>query len=82
MNVKEIAVSRSVRVNTGNYEATDFFLSAKAEIDPDFDDYEASIKELNKLVDRAMLLQLGLSYKTRGKDIDVKAITKLHGLKP
>ena len=37
MKVIEVVVSRSVKVNTGNYESMDFFVSLKAEVDYDAD---------------------------------------------
>ena len=37
MKVIEIVVSRSEKINTGNYESKDFFVSIKAEVEYDAD---------------------------------------------
>jgi len=77
--VNEIVVSRTVRVNTGNYEGTEFFVSHKAVID-EFDSPEEETARLQKQVDTAMVLQLGASYRVRGKAITASALAKLHGI--
>lgn len=33
MKIVEITVSKSMKINTGNYESKDYFVSMKAEID-------------------------------------------------
>lgn len=78
VDVKEVAVSRSVRVNTGNYEGTEHFVSMKAEVG--FDDPEAVREELNALVEEAMIAQLLHSYKVRKKAMTRAQVQKLHGL--
>ncbi len=80
MVVKEIVVSRSVRVNTGNYEGTEHFVSMKAEID-ELDDEAKASAELNAHVERAMVTQLVRAYKVRGKkDMTPEKVAKHHGL--
>ncbi len=80
MVIKEITVSRSVRVNTGNYEGTEHFLSMKAEIDF-LDDEAPSAAELNAHVERALVAQLVRAYKVRGKkDMTAEKVAKHHGL--
>lgn len=81
MIVREICVSRTVRVNTGNYEGTEHFVSMKAEVD-ELDDETAEAKKLAAMVDEAMLRQLLRSYKVRGKkDMTLERIQRHHGLK-
>lgn len=80
MVVKEIVISRSVRVNTGNYEGTDHFISMKAEID-ELDDEPSAAAELNAHVERAMVAQLVRAYKVRGKkDMTAEKVARYHGL--
>lgn len=81
MVVKEISVSRSVRVNTGNYEGTEHFVSMRAELD-ELDDEAEAADELSRQVDGAMLRQLHRSYKVRGKrDMTPAQISKHHGIR-
>ena len=80
MEIKEIVVSRSVRVNTGNYEGLEHFVSMKAELDGLDDETEVAV-ELSAKVERAMVAQLHRSYKVRGKkDMTPEKIAKHHGL--
>ncbi len=79
MEVKEITVSRSVRVNTGNYEGTEHFVSMKAELD-ELDGTLSSTRDLSEKVDCAMLDQLCVAYKKRGKNLSRDQIAKQHGL--
>ena len=81
MEIKEITVSKSVRVNTGNYEGTESFVSVKAVID-ELDDHDAELVSLNAVAERALLAQLVRSYKVRGKTsmADPKKVAKHHGL--
>ena len=78
-DVKEITVSRSVRVNTGNYEGTEHFVSMKAELD-EFDDPASVHAELAAGVERAMVSQLHRSYKVRGKKLTATQVATHHGL--
>lgn len=80
MLVKEIVISRAVKINTGNYESTDHFLSMKAEIDG-LDDEASAAAELNAHVERAMVAQLVRAYKVRGKkDMTAEKVARHHGL--
>jgi len=78
-NIKEITVSRSVRVNTGNYEGTEHFVSAKAELD-EFDDEADISSQVSQVVEKALMVQLVRAYKVRGKKISPEIIGKQHGL--
>lgn len=73
-------VSRSCRVNLGNYEGTEHFLSMKAEID-ELDDELVEVARLGEAVDLAMVTQLGRSYGARGKrDMTRERIARHHGI--
>ena len=83
MFIKEIVVSRTVRVNTGNYEGTEHFLSMKAEMGELDKPIEVGIAtaQLNAHVERALVAQLVRAYKVRGKkDMTAEKIAKHHGL--
>ena len=80
MEIKEIVVSRSVRINTGNFEGTEHFMSVKAELD-ELDDETSAIAELSAKVERAMVVQLHRSYQVRGKkDMSPEKVARHHGL--
>jgi hypothetical protein len=77
--VKEISCSRSVRVNTGQYEGTEYFVSMKMELD-DLDDEAVEADRLALVVEEAIGRQLFASYKVRGKNLNRAQIAKQHGL--
>jgi len=80
MFIKEICVSRSVRVNTSNYEGTEHFISMKAEVD-ELDDIREETSKLVATVEKAMVTQLVRSYTTRGKKgMTPEKVAKHHGL--
>lgn len=75
----EIVVSRSVKINLGNYESLDHFLSVKAEVD-ELDDVPEEIIKLTAVVERAMVHQLVRSYKVRHKPMGPGRTARHHGL--
>lgn len=78
-HVAELCVSRSVRVNTGQYEGTECFVSMKVQLD-ELDD---PTKEMADLEDRANLAILRAVYQVHaaaGKKPALKAIAVRHGL--
>lgn len=77
--VKEIACSRSVRINTGQYEGTELFVSMKMEVD-ELDDAAEEADLLAMRVEEAIGRQLLVSYKVRGKKLSRSLIAKQHGL--
>ncbi len=80
MEIKEITVSRSVRVNTGNYEGSEHFVCMKAEPD-ELDDATSAMAELTAQVERTMVAQLVRSYRVRGKkDMTAERVARHHGL--
>ena len=82
MRTTEVCVSRSVRVNMGNYEGTDHFVSMKAELDGLDDDEASATAELTAHVERAMVRQLSRAYKVRGKKdmVPFEKVARHHGL--
>ena len=79
MRTTEVVVSRSVRVNTGNYEGTEHFVSMKAVLD-ELDDEGSAVAELSAHVERAMATQLHRSYSVRGKGLTMMEVARHHGL--
>lgn len=78
-DVKEVTISRSVRMNTGQYEGTEFFISMRAELDG-LDPVEDETRELERRVEAAMLAQLMRGYKARGKAVTAEQVAKQHGI--
>lgn len=78
--VKELNVSRSVRVNTGQYEGTEVFVSMKAELD-EFDDPDQELANLEDRADKAILMSVYGVHASTGKKPTIKAIATRHGLK-
>jgi hypothetical protein len=77
--IKEITVSRSVKINTGNYEATDHFISVKGELD-EFDDEMEVEFELTNHINQMMTRQIVANYRARGKNMSPDMVAKHHGL--
>ena len=78
MDIKEVVVSRSCRVNTGNYEGTEHFISMRAELD-ELDSAADVTQQLSAEVERAMCRQLYRSYAVRGKALTPAQVSKHHG---
>lgn len=76
--VNEVVVSRSVKVNLGDYESIDLFTSMKGEIEPGEDEAEA-YKGLVKAVERSMVMQILAHYKARGRNADKNFVIKRYG---
>lgn len=79
MEVKEIIVSKTAKVNLGNYEAFDSFVSVRAQLH-ELDDEVKCLADLNAVAERALVAQLVRSYRVRGKQMDASAVAKHHGL--
>lgn len=77
--LKEITTSVSCRINTGNYEGTEFFVSLKFEIDQ-FDDVEEVSTVARNMANLAMMAQLARAYKGMGKKVTRADLAKRHGL--
>lgn len=82
MAMREIVISRSVRVNTGNYEAVEHFISEKIIVDEDLDDVDRERRNLVVEVETMMVRQLLSSYKIRriAKMDTAAKVAKHHGL--
>jgi len=77
--VKSITVSRSARVNLGNYEGLEHFISMSADLD-DFDDEAEELQKLSAKVERSMVAMLCRSHKVRGKQSKPAVVAKHYGL--
>jgi len=79
--IKEIVASRSIKINVGNYESVDHFVSMKMELD-ELDDEPKCADELAETVELAIARQVALGYKARGKKnmASTLAVAKHHGL--
>lgn len=87
MKITEIVVSRSVKLNVGNYEGTDYFLSVKAEDENGIE--PGATEKLERAVETSILETLARVYKQKGvspgginssKGTTRYAIAKHHGL--
>jgi hypothetical protein len=78
MKITEIVASRSVKLNNGNFESTDLFLSVKAE-DPEGIAPGERLK-LETSVESAMLATLVRVYKQKGMASSPHKIAKHHSL--
>ena len=81
MRIIEIALSRSVRVNTGNYEGTEIFCSVKAELD-ELDDMQEVRTTVKAALNEALLDDLTEHYRLRGQSdrMTLEAIRRRHGV--
>lgn len=79
MKIVEVVVSRSVRVNLGNYEAVDFFVSMKAEADEE-DSATAVALDVRRKVESAIAKDIEIHFKKRGKKISEQDIRKRYGI--
>lgn len=78
-HVAEINVSRSVRVNTGQYEGTEAFVSLKVVLD-ELDDYDAELAAAEARLDKAILMAVHGIHAASGKKPTLAAIATRHGL--
>jgi hypothetical protein len=80
MKTTGVTVSRSVRVNLGNYESADFFVSMTGE--PDEGQTRTSVaRTLRKSVDESLIENLSAHFKARGKALSKNAICQKFGFK-
>lgn len=66
------------RVNLGDYQGTDFFVSMKAELEPGEKLADVS-RKLRSAVDRALVVDIGAHFKARNTPISVEQICKRYG---
>ena len=78
-HVAEINVSRSVRVNTGQYEGTELFVSLKVVLD-ELDDYDQELAAAEARADKAILMAVHGAHCAAGKKPTLAAIATRHGL--
>ncbi len=80
MEIKEIVVARTYKVNLGNYENVDVHVSMRAELD-ELDSVIISMRHLASYVEDAALGQLVSAYRARGKKVTDKEIGRRHGIR-
>lgn len=77
--VREVVVSASAKINVGDYQSTDFFLSLRADVD-ELEDPAEAVVSLQATVDGLLCAQLLRAYRKMGKKVDPVAVAKRHGL--
>lgn len=81
IRITEVVVSRSVKINNGDYQSTDLFLSAKAEADGNGESIDRDeINKIARAVESTMLDWLINVFKQKGKSSSPYAIAKMFGL--
>ncbi len=80
MEVKEVTVSRTYKVNLGNYENVDVHVSMRAELDMALDDVAQETTRLAEYVEDAALSQILSVYRARGKKVSETEARRRHGL--
>jgi len=78
LKVTEVVVSRTAKINHGNYESTDLFLSAKAENPEGVT--SADIEKVAKSVEESMLQWLIRIWKLKGTATTPMKLAKHFGL--
>ena len=79
MKVLEVTVSQTVRVNLGDYQSTDFFVSMKSEVEAGEKPLDVAAN-LRRRVAHALTNSVGANFKARGKDISAKKIASTYGI--
>ncbi|MFL9499193.1 hypothetical protein ACJMQP_03965 [Rhodopseudomonas palustris] len=77
--VTEVVVSQTVRVNLGDYESVDFFVSMKATLNED-DTARAVAAALRADVQSSLVNAIGANFKARGRTVTAASIQKQYGL--
>jgi len=81
MAIKEITKSVSAKVNLGNYQSLDFFVSMKMELETeDANEIAIVANTLRACCNETMLNDLREHFKARGKAISDKQIRRQFGL--
>ena len=79
MEIREITVARTYKVNLGNYENVDVYLSMTAQLD-ELDPVQICTQLLAERVETAALRQLESVYKARGKKVTEAEVRRRHGI--
>jgi hypothetical protein len=79
MQVKAVTVSSTARINLGDYQSRDFFVSMTGELD-EGDTPVLIAQRLRKLADAALLSNLAAHFKARGNKVPPETIAKRYGI--
>lgn len=80
MVIKEITISRSTRINLGNYEGIEVLTSMTAVVDELDDDAEIAA-QLAERVEGASFMQIKALHKRRRKAVTDAELAKRYGVK-
>lgn len=81
MQITELTVSASVKVNNGDYQSTDYFISAKATGDNGGPIQPGDAEKLQKAVQATLLTTLVRAFKLKGvPGMTPHKIAKMFGL--
>ena len=80
MKITEIVRTRSITVKLPDYEATQYFVSAKAEIEGDDDGPQECAARLRVMNDKILLADIERHYRTRGKKISREQLQRRYGI--
>lgn len=85
--VEEVALSRSIRINTGKYEGQEFFMSIKIKVDApedgDLTPQEAAQKAAKAgyaVIDAAIARKITITQRKRGKKATLETVARTYGL--
>lgn len=79
-HASEIVTSLSVRVNVGNYEGVELFISRKVVMD-ELDDEAAERERSNLVLEGAMVRRIISLMRTRGKKATAAEVARQYGLR-
>lgn len=77
MRITETVVSRTVRVNLGDYQSIDFFQSCKVE---DFADVKEARRRIGNTVEAGLAADIQRHFARRGKKVSLEDVGKRYGL--
>lgn len=79
MKTVELVVSRTVRVNLGDYQSVDFFMSLKGEVESG-DDLNKERRKLKNAVEAGLAHDIQMHFVRRNKKASLEQITRRYGL--
>lgn len=79
MKTVELVVSRTVRINLGDYQHVDFFASLKGEVESG-DDLNKERRKLKNQVEAGLAHDIQLHFARRNKKVSLEQVTRRYGL--